>query len=92
VTLANYNTGEGSQGATTDEIKFLNKAQSGNSMDVTVGVRLSNGKQYSRTITGITITNTVDGWGISSDPSTGGTIVTVNVNGTTYSHTFSNYP
>lgn len=92
VTLANYNTGEGSQGATTEEIKFLNKAQSGNSMDVTVGVRLSNGKQYSRTITGITITNTVDGWGISSDPSTGGTIVTVNVNGTTYSHTFSNYP
>lgn len=39
-----------------------------------------------------TTTITVDGWGISADPSSGGTRVSVEVNGTTYYHTFSNYP
>lgn len=94
VTLADYNTSEGSQTATTDEIKFLDKSQSGNALDVRVGVRLSNGKQYSRTITGISFTPpspTLGNWQINSD-SGGGTKVWVDVNGTTYSHVFNNYP
>lgn len=94
VTLASYHTGEGSQGATTDEIKFLDKTQSGNALDVRVGVRLSNGKQYSRTITGISFTPpspSVGNWQINSLAG-GGTRVWVDVNGTTYHHDFNNYP
>lgn len=94
VTLASYNTSEGSQGATTDEIKFLDKSQSGNALDVRVGVRLSNGKQYSRTITGISFTPpspSVGNWQINSLAG-GGTRVWVDVNGTTYHHDFNNYP
>lgn len=91
VTLANYNTGAGSQAATTDEIKFLNKTQSGNALDVTVGVRLSNGKQYSRTMTGISFTTTVGNWQITALAG-GGTRAYVDVNGTTYYHDFNNYP
>ena len=94
VTLASYHTGEGSQTATTDEIKFLDKSQSGNALDVRVGVRLSNGKQYSRTITGISFTPpspSVGNWQINSLAG-GGTRVWVDVNGTTYHHDFNNYP
>lgn len=94
VTLASYNTSEGSQGATTDEIKFLDKSQSGNALDVRVGVRLSNGKQYSRTITGISFTPpspSVGNWQINSLAG-GGTRVWVDVNGTTYHHDFNSYP
>ena len=94
VTLASYHTGEGSQTATTDEIKFLDKSQSGNALDVRVGVRLSNGKQYSRTITGISFTPpspSVGNWQINSLAG-GGTRVWVDVNGTTYHHDFNSYP
>lgn len=94
VTLASYHTGEGSQTATMDEIKFLDKSQSGNALDVRVGVRLSNGKQYSRTITGISFTPpspSVGNWQINSLAG-GGTRVWVDVNGTTYSHDFNSYP
>lgn len=94
VTLADYDTSAGSQQATIDQIKFLSKSQSGSSLDVNVGVRLSNGKQYSRTITGISFTPpepSLSNWAINSIAG-GGTRVWVDVNGTTYSHDFNSYP
>lgn len=93
VTLANYDTSEGSYGATTEEIKFLSSSQSGSALNVDVGVRLSNGKQYRRTITGINISApapTVNGWDIWGNAS--GTTVKVVINGEEYKHDFSSYP
>lgn len=56
VTLGtDYNTSAQESTASTDQIKFLGKRDGTSTIDVNVGVRLTNGQQFSRWITDITV-------------------------------------